>query len=101
MYYTGITRVAKSILAEIVRGMFLNSNEHLSILHEMKMHAREMSDCIQHGNFSRYGKHVLKTWEQKKKIDSGTNPPDIQRLIDLVKDYALGYTCLLYTSRCV
>ena len=92
LYYTGITRVAKSILAEIVRGMFLNSNEHLSILHEMKMHAREMSDCIQHGNFSRYGKHVLKTWEQKKKIDSGTNPPDIQRLIDLVKDYALGYT---------
>ncbi len=92
LYYTGITRVAKSILGEIVRGMFLNSNEHLSILHEMKMHAREMSDCIQHGNFSRYGKHVLKTWEQKKKIDSGTNPPDVQRVIDLIKDYTLGYT---------
>jgi galactokinase/mevalonate kinase-like predicted kinase len=91
LYYTGITRVAKSILGEIVRGMFLNSNEHLAILHDMKMHAREMSDCIQHGNFTQYGKHILKTWEQKKKIDSGTNPPDIQRVIDLIKDYSLGY----------
>lgn len=91
LYYTGITRVAKSILGEIVRGMFLNSNEHLAILHDMKMHAREMSNCIQHGNFTQYGKHILKTWEQKKKIDSGTNPPDIQRVIDLIKDYSLGY----------
>ncbi len=91
LYYTGITRVAKSILGEIVRGMFLNSNEHLAILHDMKMHAREMSDCIQHGNFSQYGKHILKTWEQKKKIDTGTNPPDVQRIIDLIKDYSLGY----------
>lgn len=92
LFYTGITRVAKNILAEIVRGMFLNSNEHLAILNDMKIHAREMSDCIQHGNFNKYGKLVLKTWEQKKMLDSGTNSPDIQRIIDLIKDYTLGYT---------
>lgn len=92
LFYTGITRVAKNILAEIVRGMFLNSNEHLAILNDMKIHAREMSDCIQHGNFNKYGKLVLKTWEQKNMLDSGTNSPDIQRIIDLIKDFALGYT---------
>ncbi len=92
LYYTGITRVAKNILAEIVRGMFLNSNEHLAILHDMKIHAGEMTDCIQHGNFTQYGKHILKTWEQKKKIDTGTNPLDVQHIIDLIKDYTLGYT---------
>ena len=36
LYYTGITRTAKGILAEIVRSMFLNSTEHLSILGGMK-----------------------------------------------------------------
>lgn len=92
LYYTGITRVAKNILAEIVRGMFLNSNEHLAILHDMKIHAKEMSKCIQHGNFSQYGKHILKTWEQKNKLDVGTNSPEIQYIIDLIKDYTLGYT---------
>jgi galactokinase/mevalonate kinase-like predicted kinase len=32
LYYTGLTRTAKGILAEIVRGMFLNSTEHLNLL---------------------------------------------------------------------
>lgn len=91
LYYTGITRVAKNILGEIVRGMFLNSGKHLAILHEMKMHALEMAECIQRGDFERYGKLILKTWEQKKELDSGTNPPEVERIIDLIKDYALGY----------
>ena len=91
LYYTGITRVAKSILGEIVRGMFLNSAQHLSILHEMKRHAKEMAECIQRGDFDRYGRMIGKTWEQKKQIDRGTNPPEVERIIDLIKDYTLGY----------
>lgn len=91
LFYTGITRVAKNILGEIVRRMFLNSAQHLSILHEMKLHAPAMAECIQRGDFDRYGKMILKTWEQKKKIDSGTNPPEVERIIDLIKDYTLGY----------
>ena len=91
LYYTGITRVAKNILGEIVSSMFLNSGQHLSILHEMKMHALEMAECIQRGDFNRYGELILKTWEQKKQLDRGTNPPTVERIIDLIKDYALGY----------
>ena len=34
LYYTGLTRLAKSILQEIVRGMFLNAGDHLSILED-------------------------------------------------------------------
>ncbi|MDD2245812.1 MAG: bifunctional fucokinase/fucose-1-phosphate guanylyltransferase [Proteiniphilum sp.] len=91
LYYTGITRVAKSILGKIVRGMFLNSANHLSILNDIKVHATEMADCIQSGDFERYGKLVLKTWEQKKMIDSGTNTPDVEKIIALIRDYTLGY----------
>lgn len=91
LYYTGMTRVAKDILGEIVRGMFLNSARHLSILHEMKGHAVDMARCIQRGDFERYGKLVLKTWEQKKAIDRGTNPAEVEGIINLIKDYTLGY----------
>lgn len=91
LYYTGITRVAKNILGEIVRGMFLNSAQHLSILSEMKVHALDMANAIQRGDFGRYGQLIMKTWEQKKTIDRGTNPPAVERIIDLVKDYTLGY----------
>jgi galactokinase/mevalonate kinase-like predicted kinase len=38
LYYTGITRTAKTILAEIVRRMFLNEHDELLQLREMKAH---------------------------------------------------------------
>jgi len=91
LYYTGITRVAKNILGEIVRSMFLNEGQHLSILHDMKAHAVDMAECIQRGDFDRYGKLILKTWQQNKALDKGTNPPGVAHIIDLIKDYTLGY----------
>jgi galactokinase/mevalonate kinase-like predicted kinase len=91
LYYTGVTRTAKDILAEIVRAMFLNSGKHLQLLAGMKAHALDMYDAIQYGDFTAYGRLVGKTWEQNKAIDAGTNPPAIEALIKQIKDYALGY----------
>lgn len=91
LYYTGITRTAKHILAEIVQGMFLNSATHLHILGEMKRHALDMFEAIQLGNFEQYGRLVGKSWEQNKALDSGTNPPAVEAIINRIKDEALGY----------
>ena len=91
LYYTGITRTAKNILSEIVRGMFLNSAQHLSLLTEMKAHALDMYDAIQHGDFSLYGSLIKKTWELNKALDSGTNPPAIEYMISQITDYVQGY----------
>jgi galactokinase/mevalonate kinase-like predicted kinase len=33
---------------------------------------------------------VAKTWEQNKRLDRGTNPASIEKIITLVKDYTLG-----------
>ncbi len=91
LYYTGITRTAKNILAEIVRGMFLNSTEHLSILKEMEYHALHTFEMLQRGSYEELGKCVAKTWEQKQQLDSGTCPPPIKQLISQIKDYSLGH----------
>lgn len=91
LYYTGITRTAKDILAEIVRGMFLNSSTHLRLLTEMKAHALDMYEAILRGDFESYGRLVGKSWEQNKALDAGTNPPAVERLISCIKDYTLGY----------
>ena len=91
LYYTGITRTAKHILAEIVQGMFLNNKSHLDILTEMKQHALDMYEAIQLGNFELFGRLVGKTWEQNKALDSGTNPPAIEAIIHRIQEYALGY----------
>ena len=91
LYYTGITRTAKNILAEIVRGMFLNSTEHLDMLNEMKAHALDVFEAIQCGRFEEMGRLIGKTWAQNKRLDPGTNPPSVEQIIRLVQDYCLGY----------
>lgn len=91
LYYTGITRTAKGILAEIVRSMFLNSHEHLSLLAEMKEHALDLYDSIVRGDFVQMGQLIGKTWEQNKLLDSGTNPDSVNMITEKIKDLCHGY----------
>lgn len=91
LYYTGITRTAKEILAEIVRSMFLNSTEHLALLGSMKSHAFDLYEAIQRGNFDEMGRLVGKSWKQNQALDSGTNPASVEAIIRQIDDYCLGY----------
>ena len=91
LYYTGITRTAKSILAEIVRRMFLNHGGELAMLREMKTHTMEMYEAIQRNDFEQMGQLVRKTWSQNQALDTGTNPPPVAVLTSLVDDLCLGY----------
>lgn len=91
LYYTGITRTAKQILAEIVRRMFLNHGGELALLREMKEHTMEMYEAIQENNFQRVGLLMRRTWQQNQLLDSGTNPPAVKALTDLIDDLCLSY----------
>lgn len=91
LYYTGMRRTAKDILAQIVRRMFLNQHDQLALLRRMNEHALEMYDAVQREDFSRMGKLVRKTWQQNQVLDQGTNPPAVAALTALVDDLCLGY----------
>jgi galactokinase/mevalonate kinase-like predicted kinase len=94
LYYTGITRVAKNILADIVRGMFLNSAQHLSILEELKQHAENTYETLLKKDFEQLGKQIHKSWELNQTLDSGTNTPEIQSIIDKIEPYIIGQKLL-------
>lgn len=91
LYYTGITRTAKKILAEIVRRMFLNQHEQLLLLREMKEHTREMHDAIARQDYAAVGRLMRTNWQQNQRLDHGTNPPQVQQLTNLIDDLAYGY----------
>ena len=91
LYYTGITRTAKHILAEIVRGMFLNRGDEIRLLREMKAHTMEMYESIQRNDFQQLGRLVRKTWMQNQALDRGTNPEAVAAITRLVDDLCLGY----------
>lgn len=94
LYYTGITRTAKNILSEIVRGMFLNSTSHLHLLDEMKHHALDTFDVIQQGDYQQLANKVAYSWQLNKKLDTGTNPSPVQQLLKQISDYSAGHKLL-------
>lgn len=91
LFYTGITRTAKTILAEIVRRMFLNQYDELQLLRCMKEHTMEMYDAIQREDFEMMGRLVCTNWQQNQALDSGTNPDAVKHLTTLIDDLCLGY----------
>ncbi len=87
LYYTGLTRLAKSILYEIVRGIFLNSPTHLATIEEIGANAEVAYQAIQRLDLQGLAEAIRRSWELNQRLDSGTNPPAMQKIFSQVHDY--------------
>jgi len=94
LYYTGLTRLAKNILAEIVRGIFLNSPTHLGTIADIGANADLADVAIQKCDYSMLLAAIRNSWTLNQRLDSGTNPPGVQQILSRVQDY-LGAAKLL------
>ena len=90
LYYTGLTRLAKNILQEIVRGMFLNNREELEILRDLEANALTTFDAVQRADWDALCGCVAANWTLNKHLDSGTNTPGVQAILDTIGDYSAG-----------
>ena len=84
LYYTGLTRLAKNILQEIVRGMFLNSPSHLRILEEIGANADRCFNAIQRCDHAGLMDSVRTSWRLNQALDSGTNTPEVKAILDRI-----------------
>jgi len=87
LYYTGVTRLAKNILSEIVRGIFLNSPPHLGFIREIGANAKTASAAIQQCNYEQLCGAIRNSWRLNQRLDPGTNPPQVSAMLDAVQDY--------------
>lgn len=94
LYYTGLTRLAKNILAEIVRGIFLNSPIHLGIIADIGANADLASAAIQKCDYQMLLAAIRNSWTLNQRLDAGTNPPAVEQILARIKDY-LGAAKLL------
>jgi galactokinase/mevalonate kinase-like predicted kinase len=81
LYYTGLTRVAKAILQEVVRSMFLNAGESLRLLSRLADNAGHAAEAAQRQSLAGLAAVVRRNWELNCALDAGTNPPAIQALM--------------------
>jgi galactokinase/mevalonate kinase-like predicted kinase len=84
LYYTGLTRTAHDILAEIVRGLFLNSARHLAIIDEIGRNARLAAESLQTNDWPGLCEAVRRSWRLNQMLDPGTNPPAVARILSRI-----------------
>ena len=82
LYYTGITRMAKNILAEIVRGMFLNSPSHLGIIADIGANADFAGAAMQKCDYDMLLSAIRNSWRLNQQLDAGTNPPGVGAILE-------------------
>jgi galactokinase/mevalonate kinase-like predicted kinase len=87
LYYTGLTRVAHDILGEIVKGIFLNDADHLGTIREIGVNAQYAADALQRRAWDGLCEAVRRSWQLNQRLDRGTNPPEVQAILDEVADF--------------
>lgn len=95
LYYTGLTRLAKNILQDIVRGMFLNAPRVLDPLAEIGDNAGRVADAIGAGDYDGLCRAVARSWRANQALDAGTNPPAVQAILDAIAGDGLAAAKLL------
>ncbi len=91
LYYTGITRVAKDVLGDIVRNMFLNKGDVISCADEIKELGHKMSEAVQFCDYEMVAGLIKDSWKLNKKLDSGVSTDEIESILKRIDDYSLGY----------
>jgi galactokinase/mevalonate kinase-like predicted kinase len=81
LYYTGITRLAKGILKEIVHDMFLGRFETLQTLDLVRANAEALFNAVQQSDPTALHRCISRSWELNKRLDAGTTTPQIEQLL--------------------
>lgn len=81
LYYTGITRLAKGILKEIVRDMFLARFTTLQTLALVRDNAHELFNAVQQNDRTALNRCIARSWDLNKRLDRGTTTPEIEKIL--------------------
>jgi galactokinase/mevalonate kinase-like predicted kinase len=81
LYYTGLTRLAKSILQEIVADMALGKSATLQTLHFIRTNALDLHASMQRSDRAGLVRCIARSWDLNRRLDSGTTTPAIDRII--------------------
>lgn len=90
LYYTGMTRIAKNILEQIVGGYLDRDRSTMQALAEEHLVARQIADALSRKDPRAFGGYVNTAWElQKRLCGTVTNGP-IEALLNKVRPFVHG-----------
>lgn len=83
LYYTGLTRLAKGILKDIVRDMVLGRSGTLRTLAFIRSNAERLYQVMQGSDRAELHRCIARSWDLNRRLDPGTSNPQIERIISL------------------
>jgi len=90
LYYTGITRLAKGILAHVV-GRYLDRDRGtMATLRQIRALAPCVADAMSRRDLRAFGQHVHTAWELNKQLDPGSTNDPVDALLSRICPHVHG-----------
>ena len=90
LYYTGIRRVAKNLLAQVVGSYLAREVAPVQVLHSIKTLAVEMAYAMAEGEWAYLGSLLDRHWSLNQILDPHTTNTPINALLDAARPYLAG-----------
>ncbi len=90
LLYTGIRRLAKNILHEVV-GRYLDRNrETLATYRNLQALPHQLADALSRRDMPGFGKLIGESWELNKELDPNSTTPEIESLLEQLHPHIQG-----------
>ena len=90
LYYTGITRLAKGILSQVV-GHYLNRDRGtMATLHRIHALAPHVAEAMSRKDIRAFGEHVRTAWDLNKQLDPGSTNEHVEALLSRIEPHVYG-----------
>jgi galactokinase/mevalonate kinase-like predicted kinase len=90
LYYTGVTRLAKNILQQVV-GRYLNrQRDTMATLKQIHTITEEVTDALIRKDIATFGHLVDVAWQLNKQLDPNSSNDEIELLFERVRPFIYG-----------
>jgi fucokinase len=90
LYNTGIQRMAKDLLRQVVSRYLARENATIQVLHSIKTLAVEMSYAMAEGDWKHLGELLARHWQLNQVLDPNTTNAPINAILDRARPYIHG-----------
>ena len=90
LVYTGVARVARNLLQQVVGRYLARETAAVQVLHSIKTLALEMAHAMQDGDWDHLGQLLDRHWQLNQILDPNTTNAPVQDLLDRVRPMIRG-----------
>ena len=94
LYYTGATRVARNILAQIVKNIFLGDRSTLGLIRDIAFNADFAADAIARADEPALAEALRRSWALNRELDAGTCPSSVAPIVAVMEKHGAALKLL-------